>query len=522
MPLTVGDLLDLPGLGLTLVAGKGGLDHPIRWAHTSELPDPTRWLSGGELLLTTGLGLKRSPAVQRSYLNRLHKADLAGLGFGVGFGFEAVPAPILRAADRADFPVLEVPYPVPFIAISEAVSSALAAERIRDLEMSEAIHDRLAHLVGSGSGPADVLEEVAELGGGWMYLFTMKGDVTAAAGAQERPPEPRATWRGLPPGLVDASGPATSSALGPAGSVLALAVEHGGRREAILVFGKEGRLELRDRVAVRHAATVLGLLLASRRAVAEVERRVAGDMLIDAIEGHIAGDQLVRRLDLAGFSPESPAVVLLLDPGADPVRVESCLAKFIDYLEEHAECSRAAVVGDKIVAFVVHPVPDELAGAALAALAACDQAFVDARVAVGDPVDRSELRRSYLDAALALRAGPSSSRVVTSRDLGAYTLLMDHQPRPVLETYVRSVLGPILERDSERSSELYPSVRAFVSSGGRWEEGAQALGVHRHTLRYRINQAQELLDRDLFSAEDRMEIWLACKAMDLLSERART
>jgi PucR family transcriptional regulator, purine catabolism regulatory protein len=79
-------------------------------------------------------------------------------------------------------------------------------------------------------------------------------------------------------------------------------------------------------------------------------------------------------------------------------------------------------------------------------------------------------------------------------------------------------LGPLMDRDQAKSSELVASVRAFIESGGRWEPGAEALGVHRHTLRYRVRQAEELLGRDLSSAEDRLEVWLALKAADLLGE----
>ena len=121
-----------------------------------------------------------------------------------------------------------------------------------------------------------------------------------------------------------------------------------------------------------------------------------------------------------------------------------------------------------------------------------------------------------MTAVLALRSAPSGVRVASPRDLGSYGLLLGSQPRPVLEGFVRSILGPLMDRDERRSSHLVASVRAFVASGGRWEEGAKELGVHRHTLRYRINQAQELIDRDLNSPEDRMEVWLACRALDLL------
>lgn len=521
MPPTVAELLDLPGLGLTAVAGKAGLDRSIRWVHTSELPDPTRWLSGGELLLTTGMGMKGSPNLQRAYLKRLDAARLAGLGVGIGFGFDSVPTPILRAADRAGFPVLEVPYPVPFIAIGEAVSSALAQERMRELEMSEEIHDRLARLATLGSGPADILEEVVDTAPGWAYLFTPRAEVVASASSPGfAAPSPASVWSKLPPGFSADHTPRSSSLLGPSESELALGVVSAKGLEGIVVFGKPGRLEVKDRLVVRHAVTVLGLLLASRRAVADVERRVAGDVLVEALEGRLVGAQLQRRLELAGYPPAAEVSVLVAEVNsALSADLEATAATLEDRLDAVSERARAAVVGRRIVALVVHPAPQALAESVLRELST-EHPDDDAglRVGVGDLVAPHDLRQSHLSAMLALRAAPETAAVATGAHLGAYRLLMGSQSRPVLESFVRSVLGPLLDRDGERGSELFASVRAFVEAGGRWEQGAHALGVHRHTLRYRINQAQELLPRDLFSPEDRMEIWLACKASDVLSD----
>ena len=91
MALTVGDLLRTPALDIRPVAGKRGESKGIRWVHVSELEDPTPWLKGGELLLTTGMGVGKTPARQRAYLDRLRRADFAGLGFGTGFSFRSVP-----------------------------------------------------------------------------------------------------------------------------------------------------------------------------------------------------------------------------------------------------------------------------------------------------------------------------------------------------------------------------------------------------------------------------------------------
>lgn len=522
--MTVRDLLGLPGLGLTVVAGEAGLDRPIRWAHTSELQDPTPWLSGGELLLTTGMGLTGSAALQRAYVRRLTGAGLAGLGFGVGFGADEVPAAIKRAADAEGFPVVEVPYPVPFIAIAEAVSSALAEDRLREARMSVEVHERLAALVSDGAGPADVLEEAVDIAGGWAVLFDVRGGVIARAGAPgARVPDETELWKSLPRG---ADAPGMSSEQGPGGARVALAVEAAGRREAWAVFGKDHRIEPRDRIAARHAATVLGLLLASRRAVVDAERRIAGDVLTEAIAGRLAGDELARRLELVGFPGGERVVVLVTDLGeVAGGRVLDEAAWMVDAaLGVRQVPARTTLIEGRIATLVAHPEPEKLAGLLLEEASSWPRGpgsgsgsgSGEVRIGVGGMWPPVDLRRSYLEATFALRAAGPGISIASPRDLGSYAVLLGGQPREALEGFVRSVLGPLIDRDHARSSDLVASVRAFIESGGRWEPGAESLAIHRHTLRYRVRQAEELLGRDLSSAEDRMELWLALKAMEVL------
>jgi PucR family transcriptional regulator, purine catabolism regulatory protein len=80
--LTVREVLG--DLDVRVLAGESSLDVPVRWVHISELRDPTHWLSGGELLLTTGMALD-SAKRQREFIACLADHGLAGVGFGVGF-----------------------------------------------------------------------------------------------------------------------------------------------------------------------------------------------------------------------------------------------------------------------------------------------------------------------------------------------------------------------------------------------------------------------------------------------------
>src|SRR5258708_34313096 len=113
--LTVGSLVS--DCGLELIAGDDDAERPIRWVHISELEDPTPWLSGGELLLTTGIQLS-SPARQRRFCDRLADREGAGLGLGTGFEHKHGPKALVDEASKRGIPPFEVPYETPFIAIT--------------------------------------------------------------------------------------------------------------------------------------------------------------------------------------------------------------------------------------------------------------------------------------------------------------------------------------------------------------------------------------------------------------------
>jgi purine catabolism regulator len=124
-------------LGLTLATGEESANVPVRWVHSTELLDPTPWLRGGELLLTTGLQLS-SPKAQRDFVEGLAEHEIAGLGFGTGFVHKKVPAAVLGAARKRGFPLFEVPYELPFIAVTERVFAQLLNERYEMLQRNMA------------------------------------------------------------------------------------------------------------------------------------------------------------------------------------------------------------------------------------------------------------------------------------------------------------------------------------------------------------------------------------------------
>jgi purine catabolism regulator len=184
MELTVESLI--AELGLELASGHESAKAHVRWVHSTELPDPTPWLRGGELLLTTGMQLK-GPKAQRELIERLADHEIAGLGFGTGFAHKRLPAALLTAARKRSFPLFEVPYELPFIAITERAFAQLVNERYEMLQRNM-VGDVLAEALTGHLYPEELQARLRPFGIGEQVavLAFSLADPSAAAALVER------------------------------------------------------------------------------------------------------------------------------------------------------------------------------------------------------------------------------------------------------------------------------------------------------------------------------------------------
>ena len=145
------------------------------------------------------------------------------------------------------------------------------------------------------------------------------------------------------------------------------------------------------------------------------------------------------------------------------------------------------------------------------------RAAASRRTAVGS------LRRAFHEARCALEATSladgDAPEVASHQDLGAFTLLLSLQDEDALRLYSDGLLEPIERTEGEYGGELLRSLEAYIEHNGNWERAARQLYCHRHTLRYRIRKIEELTGRDLSRATDRIELWLALRARELVVMR---
>src|SRR3954451_16690468 len=174
--LTVQSLLD--ELGLQLAAGKQAGGGPGRWGHISELEAPTPWLSGGELVLTTGIPLD-SAAKQRAFIRLLSGHNLAGLGLGTGFDHPKLPKALVDEAEKQGFPLFEVPYSMPFIALTEKAFTRLVNEQYEVLQRGIAVQRRLERLVLEERGLDEIAATISSAVGGSVLIPDGRGELLA-------------------------------------------------------------------------------------------------------------------------------------------------------------------------------------------------------------------------------------------------------------------------------------------------------------------------------------------------------
>jgi purine catabolism regulator len=521
-------------MGLGLLSGDEAADVPVRWVHITELPDPTPWLSGGELLLTTGLQLD-TPARQREFARRLSDHHLAGLGFGTGFEHDAVPEALVKEAHQLGFPVFEVPYELPFIAVTEKAFARLVNEQYDVLQRGIATHKRLERLVIEERGLDELVRALAAAIGGAVMVLDGRGEPLAQR-AFRRPLAREAVEavaeqvraRGLDGAQAGEPSDFIPDHPDLAGRSLALPVSSrgGGAPQAWLVAVRDtGGLGDFERLILQQAATVVALELMRQRAMRDTERRLAGDVLAEALgesrpQGPRPADaDLLTRLRPFGVGDRAAVLVFSPQEGPPGPGAERALDRF---LADAGVGALVAVRGNLLCAVVDCPDSDgdpmELAGRARTALAGEEG---ELRAAASRPAPTSEIRRSFHEARCALEAVSTANgtapHVASYRDLGAFQLLLSLQDDDALRLYCDSVLGPLEEGGGEYGDELIRSVEAFIEQNGQWEKAARELFCHRHTLRYRIRRVEELTGRDLKSARDRIEFWLALRARELVA-----
>jgi purine catabolism regulator len=455
--------------GPEVVVGADLLDRPVRWVHTSELAEAPYLLKGGELLLTTGLGIGgRGPLGEAAYVAALAEHGAAALALELGWTFLEAPAALIAACREHSLPLVVLHEVFPFVEITEQVQSAIleraAAGARRERDVREVLTDALL----DGAGPQEITALLSSMVSAPVVVTTADGALVTATGldpassARRRRPVARRDvvlldrhWGQvavLPPARADDPGVVAACTYGAEALGLALLRSAAGgdlgvRRRHLLDDLAERRWRSSGELVAR--ARVLGLLFAADGPYVA--------LLVTDLEAADV-DAVVR----AAVGALPPGTALVADAGDDVVAV----------LRSSAAMTAARAV--------LHAVEGAGAGAAR----------VVAGTVVGrlEDVDRSIARAR---AALALTAG--GERVVSAAALTAELLLADVRDGEFARQLVREELGPLAVHDASHGTELVRTLRVYLAHSSSKVHTSEALRVRRQTLYGRLQRIGELI-----------------------------
>lgn len=483
--VTVTDVLHEPGLALDPVHLPHA-DVAVRWVATSELADPTPFLQGGEVLLTTGLGTADRDAEWAPYVARLVETGVAALGLGVGLTHEAVPAGLVAACRDRGLNLFVVPRPTAFVAVSRAVAALLetAQERVtrRSLDAQQALTKAALETDDTGA----LLTRLAALVDGAAALVDRDGrvlrgpegpsaaDLDGATVADEV-----AHIRGQ--GLRAAASSATGS-----GTTIVQPLGVRSRPESWLAVLVPGRPDEPHLVAIGAAVSLLGLAQERARERRTTDRALRSRSLATLLDGDPETSRILLEAAGGWLLPSGTVRVLRARGPSDA----------LDDLLADLEGRRLLAVraGEELV--VVCPARR----AQTIAAAAADAVLVG----VGGAVGLAQAAESHESAGQALASATDAARIRVWDDLVHGGVLELVGPGAV--AYGRSFLAPL-------SGALRDTLRAYLQHHGSVGDTAADLGVHRNTVRNRVREIESLLGRPLDEPATRVDAWVALSAL---------
>jgi hypothetical protein len=506
------ELLAEPDLHLRLLSGEDDqLDRSVRWVFATELAQPRRFLTGGELVIS-GLIWRKEPADSEAFVAALAEAGVVALAAGAAL-LGRVPLDVVQACERHRLVLVEVPMEVSFGALSEHVLTSLSTVRSDRLAASLGRHRQLLLAVAEGHQLGELAESVSEATGVTCRVLTPIGTHVVAGPAPLPGPDlDRVTAAFLSADRFPAvaTGPdVTAYTVFPVGSAL-------GQRLTSWFIVAEGAWADWD-PDVTDALGELAAIAALERARHSDARRFdrqRADELFALIEAGVGGQpEAAMRLQQAGLAPDLPLLVVDAGFAGRPELVEAACHLLAD-LATHLDLP-AVVAARPPWATVILPATDGVTDEIRRVLDRLLPGLAPNRLVLGTaraetPGVLAGALESARNAVVMAELDRSSHlSVVGSDEVVSYDRLLAAVPDEVRRMFASRVLGRLLEYDAAHHAGLFETLRTFLAQSGSWTRTADELFLHVNTVRYRITRVEELTGRDLSLLEDRVDLLLA-------------
>lgn len=472
---------------------------PVTGVHISELEDPTTYLEGGELLLTTGMPFGHSATASLAYMQRLKDKDVKALGLGLGPWLDTVPQHVIDACRQTGVELGIVPDGAPFQSVSRAYWRLSARDDTVNLMSSLGTQTALARAAIRSDAINAVVRGLAQALGGWAAFLPDDPQPATVypASAQGFVPLLRQESQRFP-----RTGMPSASTFGINGQAVVLyPILAGTRIHGFLGVGSGRTLTKADRQIIMTVCMLLSLrarqreLMVSTNAALggataklllhgqpESARLVAQEAGMDELPSRVrvlalcVGDEAEARsaIQSLGALPASAALPPVADAAA------RCQLRFTDdavlyLLLDEAQLGKAPAA----------PAQEPEAGTREIARSL--------RAVLSAPLTLAELPANLPALRQALSGAPAGELSDAGADFDASA-----------QTWVEALAA-------YTRADLLSAVTQYLRHRGHWEDASRALGIHRNSLRHRITVAGDLLGIDLDDPDISASLWLALR-----------
>lgn len=498
----LGVLLADPGLGLTRIAGPAS-DPRVTAVGTTELEDPTPYLSPGELLLTAGIALPPDPEALDRYVARLAGVGIAALGFGVEPVHVRIPDLLVAACDRLAIPLVRLPPRIPFVAVEHAFTLAVARQRERDLAREARHHAALVEATGDADPLRAVVRQLARCTGAAVLLLDLQGRELASGGRRL----PAAARRLVADRAARATTGAGEDALDadrPPLSVHVVPTTGPPDARPVLVLAAGATPLAAHHRTISTASWLLALLTSRRHALA------AGAEGTSALVRLLLGDRAAAIDPLLRATVKAPGAHWVVVRGRATTRTGRAARL-------HPASADLATLRTALGTPYL-----DVAGPRLTALIPCadtappqpptEPATLRWVLGYSRPVRVEDLATGRARADQALRTALANDRLVWVDDSAAGSL---HGLVPTVdgEAFARALFAPLGDLSVDSTRALLTTLRTWLSCHGSRDRTASVLEIHRNTVRHRLTQVATILDVDLQDPDVRMTLWFALRSL---------
>lgn len=513
-----------------VLAGEEGLGREVKSVTVMDAPDIYNWMKGGEFLITTGYSIKDNPKYIEFLIKKLNEKGAAGLGIKLGRFIREIPESVVHVANELRFPLIHIPVKYAFVDIINPVLSNLVNAQSRKLMYSEKIHKSFTQLVISGGNTQqiiDTLEDILEIDIIFYDLYFNK----YYFGKNNDKLIKKMQNSSLENMLKEYNYYTVSIHKQNYGYIFLM---HDINNETLNEYAE---------IALEHAATVLKLNVQNKISNLQVERRYRSEFVQDIIMKNIKSiEEVKNRAKIYGWTFDSGFLCLIVDIDNYKAQYIKMNKKYYSgtlenikeqifittrkIMKKYFEQRVYTTFSDSIV-FLLEAFEGDNEKLQRGLERICSEIRKEilrvngftVTIGIGEyKTSIMDMHESFKEAQKAIKLGRimyNKNKTIFYNKLGIYKLLSSIYSTQDACEFCREKLKNIIEYDAKYNGNFTETLKCIVKNDWNLKSASRDMYIHYNTIKYRFNKINEILNINLQNQEEKLNIAIALKLLDM-------